>query len=802
MISRILLLLMFLLALGCKDESISLTRELTLSEEDRQSINLIPLPYSTILGSDTYTFSNNIKWSFEGPTDDVIKQSFNTTTDWIETLDLTNSSPAWTITIKTKNAAPKHPYVGVDEAYDLSITEGTINITATNGIGAAHGLQTLRQLISTDDARPTIPAGTIHDQPRYPWRGLMIDVSRHFMPIEVLYQNIDAMSIMKMNTLHLHLTDNQGFRIECKTHPKLHKLGSDGQYYTQSQMQELIQYAAERGIRIVPEFDLPGHASSWLTAYPEYGSRRGNYQLQSTYGAYPDAIDPTNQEVYLFLATFIKEMSELFPDEYIHIGSNEVLPQDWAANETIADFIKDKKLNGYQDLQTYFNLRMLDLVKRAGKKMIAWDEALHPETAKNQLTTQAWRSHDVVYESALMGSPVILSHGWHLDHNLPISELYQVDPDQEPAYMNFNPDRNTWAAYEISSEHPIIPQKGVLFTFGSKQNMSGYLNIMGRQHVIHKIEWKEERMSFQFKNSSGPMRAELNRNEKGAITGSINLSFMGIPIGATQIGGDTMDSGIVLPAFNKPQTPTAAQLKNILGGEATMWTEWADETNVNARIWPRTVAIAEKLWSPKELTTDIDDIYRRTNSAVTHLSDIGVLDDRHQFKVMSQWTTNVEMLRSLYGLIQLLEEVKYHDRWSAHPDHTTATAMDRVADIVPTESLQGQDFGLLVDQYVKDPQENQRVEIIKNLAQWSSNYDRLKELIQDHAELGQIEYHSLVLSDLSKIGLTLSTGTPLTNKELTYIQRVKSGRDIARGGTTLSVLPALLKFIDSHINPS
>ena len=613
----------------------------------------------------------------------------------------------------------------------------------------------------------------------------MIDVSRHFMPLEILYQNIDAMAIAKMNVLHLHLTDNQGFRIESKTYPKLHELGSGGQYYTQLEMKQLIQYAADRGIRIVPEFDMPGHASGWLTAYPEYGVE-DRYELRQRYGIFPDALDPTNQGVYLFLASFIKEMTDLFPDRFIHIGSDEVIPTEWQESEQITQFMQDKGLNSYNDLQTYFNLRLSDIMFRAKKKMIAWDEAARPELAKSGTTIQAWRSKDAVYNAISINSPAILSHGWYLDHKLPMSELYQVDPSEQPAYMKIEIDRDNWSAYELSSQSDLVNQGSTMFLFGSKEDSRGILNMMGQQHIIDEINWDDNTINFSFTNAAGPLNVQLEAAED-QLNGSINLSFVGIPITGSKVGGHDMIDGMVLPKFHKPPEPTSDQLDMILGGEAAMWSEWVDQTNINSRIWPRTLAVAEKLWSPKSHTTNTEDLYRRVEHTKATLKEIDVIDDTNVLATISKWTSDPDQLRNLFSFLNLLEEVKYYNRWQSDPAHNIQTPMTRVADIVQAESVGGYEFNKLVNQHIDNPTEQTKSKIIKYIADWSGIYDRLKSLLIGHPDLGNVKYHALVLSDLSKMYAVLSSGRQLSDKDLGYIKTVKESNQNSRAGTTLSV---------------
>jgi len=181
-----------------------------------------------------------------------------------------------------------------------------------------------------------VPAVTIKDQPRFPWRGLLIDVSRHFIPLDVLKRNVDGMVAVKLNVLHLHLSDDQGFRVESKRFPKLHEMGSDGMYYTQGELRDFVAYAHDRGIRVLPEFDTPGHSRSWFVGYPELASNPGPYKVDPEG---PDSVtDPTQEGTYKFLDKFVDEMAKVFPDAYFHIGGDEVDGKHWDANPKIQAF--------------------------------------------------------------------------------------------------------------------------------------------------------------------------------------------------------------------------------------------------------------------------------------------------------------------------------------------------------------------------------------------------------------------------------------------------------------------------------
>jgi len=181
--------------------------------------------------------------------------------------------------------------LGEDESYELTIGESGAKLNASNPLGVLHGLQTFLQLVEPGMNGFTVPAATIKDQPRFAWRGLLIDVGRHFIPVDVLKRNLDGMAAVKMNVLHLHLSDDQGFRVETKKFPKLHEMGSDGLYYTQDEIRGLISYAYDRGIRVLPEFDTPGHSGSWFVGYPELASSPGPFKVDPEA---PDSVtDPT-----------------------------------------------------------------------------------------------------------------------------------------------------------------------------------------------------------------------------------------------------------------------------------------------------------------------------------------------------------------------------------------------------------------------------------------------------------------------------------------------------------------------------
>jgi hexosaminidase len=350
-------------------------------------------------------------------------------------LDPGASSHSPTLTLHCEHRGEAVQKLGEDESYRLEITAAQARISAANALGVLRGVETFLQLVSADGEGFSVPAGVIEDHPRFAWRGLLIDVSRHWMPLDVIYRNLDAMAAVKLNVLHWHLSDDQGFRVESKRYPKLHELGSDGHYYTQDQVREVIAYARERGTRVVPEFDMPAHSTSWLVGYPELAAAPGPYEIGRHWGVFTPVLDPSKEIVYTFLDGFIGEMARLFPDEYFHIGGDEVNGKQWTASAQLTTFKQRHDLKDNHALQAYFNRRIQAIVAKHGKRMEGWDEILDPDLPKN-IVIQSWRGSKSLAEAVKLGYQGILSSGYYLDLMQPASEHYAVDPlDQESANL-------------------------------------------------------------------------------------------------------------------------------------------------------------------------------------------------------------------------------------------------------------------------------------------------------------------------------------------------------------------------------
>jgi hexosaminidase len=402
--------------------------------QTQPQLNLMPMPASVQQGTGqlaiNQSFSVAVTGSRDGSLDGAV-QRFTTQLSrqtGIPFRPKPGATPA--LQIHADHGREAVQKLGEDESYELTVADSGAKLTAPTSLGVLRGLQTFLQLVQITPTGFAAPAVTIKDQPRFPWRGLLIDVSRHFIPIDVLKRNIDGMAAVKMNVLHWHLSDDQGFRVESKKFPKLTQAGSDGMFYTQDEIREFIAYAHDRGIGVMPEFDMPGHSRSWFLGYPELSSGAGPYTLEG--GGIDPIMDPTRESTYKFLEKFIAEMAKLFPDPYFHIGGDEVDGKQWDANPKIQEFIKAHGMKNDQDLQAYFNQRLEKIVAKNHKTMVGWDEILHPDLPKT-IVVQSWRGQASLAAAAKQGYRGLLSYGYYLDLMWPAARHYAVDPMADAA---------------------------------------------------------------------------------------------------------------------------------------------------------------------------------------------------------------------------------------------------------------------------------------------------------------------------------------------------------------------------------
>ncbi|CAF1335902.1 unnamed protein product [Rotaria sordida] len=325
----------------------------------------------------------------------------------------------------------KYPKLGEDESYKLNITKTGSYLYSLSLTGIIRGLSTFVQLIEQHESSNTfyIPLVNIIDRPRFMWRGLLLDVSRHWMPVPVIERTLNTMELSKFNVLHLHLSDDQGFRVESIKYNLLHDRKD---FFTQKDIKYLVEYARQRRIRIIPEFDIPGHTTSWFVGYPELASQSGPYQLATRWGVMKPTMDPTKENTYIFLDKFFREMTKLFPDPYFHIGGDEVEGSQWTQSPTIQQFINEHNLKNNHGLQAYFNKRIQKLLKKYGKIMIGWEEILDEihenQTIDKDVVIQTWLRQQATANAVKNGYQVIVSNGYYLNRLLSSINYYKVDP--------------------------------------------------------------------------------------------------------------------------------------------------------------------------------------------------------------------------------------------------------------------------------------------------------------------------------------------------------------------------------------
>jgi hexosaminidase len=297
------------------------------------------------------------------------------------------------------------------EGYRLNVGKDGIVITASAPNGIFWGIQTLKQLLPVATAlslQINVPYIEIKDQPRFSWRGMHLDCGRHFFPVSCIKKTLDEMALYKLNTFHWHLTEDQGWRLEIKKYPKLTEIGSwrdetildsktnkydgigYGGFYTQDQVREIVKYAAERYITVVPEIEMPGHSCAALAAYPELGCTGGPYQVAKKWGIFNDVFCAGKEETFTFMEGVIDEVCELFPSQYIHIGGDECPKDSWKKCPLCQQRIKDHGLKDENELQSYFIRRMEKYLISKGRKLIGWEEILEGGLAP-EATVMAWK---------------------------------------------------------------------------------------------------------------------------------------------------------------------------------------------------------------------------------------------------------------------------------------------------------------------------------------------------------------------------------------------------------------------------
>ncbi len=564
--------------------------------------------------------------------------------------------------------------INEDESYELVVSKTSVKLHATTDIGVLRGLETLLQLVSNSEKEYYFTGVSIKDKPRFTWRGLLIDVSRHFEPIPVLKRNLQAMAAVKMNVFHWHLTDDQGFRVEIKSRPKFHELASDGDYYTQKEIVDLVQFAADLGIRVVPEFDVPAHATSWLVAYPEIGSKENHtYSIERNSGIFNPTLDPTNPKTYEIIADVFAEMAVLFPDAYFHIGGDENKGKHWNSNKKIQSFMKEYDLKNNHELQTYFNIEIQKILKKNNKIMMGWDEIFQDNLPKD-VVIHSWRGNKSMIKAASLGYKTVLSQGYYIDLLLPASKHYKNDP----------------------------------------------------------------------------------------------LSY---------------NTGL-----------TTEQAKNVLGGEATMWGELVTPLTIDSRIWPRTAAIAERLWSPQTIQ-DEQNMYKRLEVISQQLENIGITHIRNRDVILRNITDN-QNINALIDLIGVCEPLKGYTRNKGGTKYKTYSPFTLFADACTADAYDALQFKYQVDSFIKNKDDADLKQIKNQLLKWSLNYSNFKKL-ESNPKLEQILPLSILLSDVSKQFLEILDTKDVSEEKNLKIKATLKEMDKPYADVELVIVNSLNKLLDN-----
>lgn len=620
----------------CSVSLAAMLMTLTANSQTDASLELMPMPQHVTRGEGGLKIDSNFTVALEGFKEARLEAAHKR---FLGTLSRETGIPyhfeATTgdavLTVKTGGASDAVQQLGENESYHLEVTPTHALLTAPNPLGTMHGLQTFLQLVTITPDGFSVPVLTIDDEPRFPWRGLMIDSGRHFQPMDVLERNLDGMEAVKMNVFHWHLSENQGFRAESKTYPLLTSKGSDGDYYTQAQMREIVGYARERGIRVVPEFDMPCHTTAWFVGYPDLASGKGPYKIERKWGIMDPAMDPTRESTFEFIGKFIGEMTTIFPDAYFHVGGDECNGKEWDANPRIKEYMRAHGLKDNAALQSYFTARVQKLVAAHHRIMEGWDEVLAPTTPKDVLI-QSWRGPKALAAAAKQGNRGILSTGYYVDLNQSAAEHYLADP----------------------------------------------------------------------------------------------------------LAGDGA-------------TLTEEEKKRVLGGEAAMWSEFTSSEIIDSRIWPRTAAIAERLWSAPEMR-DVNSMYARMAVVSDKLEAYGLTHQsitRLMLQRMSG-TADTKYLAVLAGVVQppvgyQREELKEYDWYSP---------LNHLVDAVPPESQTARKFKNVVEAIVAGNATPDQYQAAKEwLTLWRDNDAKLQPSLKYSDITAELAPLSQSLSQVSAIGL-------------------------------------------------
>jgi hexosaminidase len=444
------------------------------------------------------------------------------------------------------------------EAYEIEFKQQKLIVTASSYLGVNHGLQTLKQLTHKYDGKPFLIKAIIRDEPRFGYRGLHLDTGRHFFSKEFIFQYLDMMARYKLNVFHWHLTEDQGWRIEIKKyprlqtvaawrnrtlidhagdHPKKYDTSKYGGYYTHEDIQAIVSYAKNLGIEVIPEIEMPGHASAAIAAYPELGCTGNNIEVVGDWGVFDDVFCPT-ETTFRFLEDVLTEVMSLFPSDYIHIGGDECPKIQWKNNEACQALIRQMGLKDENELQSYFIKRIEKFVNQHGKKIIGWDEILEGGLAPNA-TVMSWRGIEGGKAAARMGHAVIMTptdycyldyhqskgqdEGQAIGGYLPLEKVYGYDPvpsDLDTANRKYilGTQGNVWTEYMDSPErvwYQVLPRMTALaevaWSKNTQKDFSDYLNRLDDHYTY----WQAQGINAADKRNE--LYYEIKKHEQQGI---------------------------------------------------------------------------------------------------------------------------------------------------------------------------------------------------------------------------------------------------------------------------------------------
>ncbi|EGU18176.1 translation initiation factor 2 [Vibrio mimicus SX-4] len=588
-----------------------------------------------------------------------------------------------------------------DESYRLTIANGQIQLSAPEPYGAFHGLETFLQLVTTDAIGYFVPAVSIVDKPRFKWRGVSYDTARHFIELPVILRQLDAMASAKMNVFHWHIWDDQGIRIQLENYPRLWQVTADGDYYSKDDIRKVVAYARNLGIRVIPEISLPGHASAVAHAYPQLMSGLGeqSYPQQRGWGVFEPLMDPTNPELYTMLASVFDEVVELFPDEYFHIGGDEPNYQQWRDNPKIQAFIKQHQLDGERGLQSYLNTQVEKMLNERGKKITGWDEIWHKDLPKS-IVIQSWQGHDSIGRAAKEGFQGLLSTGYYLDQPQPTSYHYRNDPMPKGITVDDQLHQGEkFVTYDwVKPRNKGGPRKGNLTIIeGQDGKVRAFTDYNGKSreevYVLEYVPGVKFRGHFDNFMSYTEFNYQFSGDQlkEGSYQRIGNVRWP--TTGTLVASSDSIANTIPEPNGGYPAQLSKEQEPLILGGEITIWGENLDSMTIEQRLWPRSYAIAERLWSSETLTDEAS-MYRRMR-ALDGWSEISLgLRHNADARVMMQRLANGADVAPLLMLSQYVEPAQYYarhwEKWISTPNkgdlYNQYERLNRFADALPVES--------------------------------------------------------------------------------------------------------------------